>query len=78
MELQNDNYKELSQDSIGSKLDLTLLNRRENYLMNFAPQLSTVGSMFLKIHSFLVVQMHQDIRIITSMKKGTWRRRLIL
>jgi hypothetical protein len=46
--------------------------------MNFALQLSTVGSIFLKIHSFLVVQMHQDIRIITSMKNGTWRRRLIL
>jgi hypothetical protein len=39
--------------------------------MNFPLHLSTVGFTFLKIQSFLVVQILQVIKMIISMKKGT-------
>jgi hypothetical protein len=72
-------YKESSQDSIlKSKLDLTRKSRRENSELNFALHLSTVGSVFLKIQSFLVIQMLHDIMMIISIKKVTCKCRLIL
>jgi hypothetical protein len=72
-------YKEFSQFSIGSKSSgLALISRRVNSEINFPLHLSTVGFMFLKIQSFLVVQILQAIRMVISMKKGTCNLRLIL